>query len=283
MSLNCSRKRDRLYLMKTFQVKKYRIFSEKVSQGQCIRLAFLSDLHGFCYGVHNSQLVQAVEDACPDAVLAGGDMIVGGDFPRFESARALFLSLAERFPVYYAFGNHERRLMDNSQKYGQRIREFCEQLRGHGIQILRNGRAHIEQRDGIPLTIWGWDADLRFYRRLRTGHLDPSELERALGHPDEGAYHVLMAHNPQFGQAYFSWGADLALCGHYHGGVWRFTENRGLVAPNLHVFPAYCCGLFSRGSQHMAVSPGLGEHTIRLRIRNPRELFVLEIMHGGGV
>ena len=31
----------------------------------------------------------------------------------------------------------------------------------------------------------------------------------------------------------------------------------------------------------MVVSPGLGEHTIKLRIRNPRELIIVEIVHGG--
>lgn len=268
--------------MKNFKIKTYRIFSEKVPQEQCIRLAFLSDLHGFCYGEDNCRLVQAVENARPDAVLAGGDMMVGEPAPSLEAARALFLSLAERFPVYYAFGNHERRMMDDPGKYGYGFQEFCELLCRQGVRILRNERVQVEREDGIPLSIWGWDGEARFYKKLWTEPMDSRDLTEALGHPDDRAYHILMAHTPQYGQAYFSWGADLILCGHYHGGVWRFSENRGLAAPNLHLFPAYCCGLFRRGNQHMVVSPGLGEHSIRLRIKNPRELIVLEIVHGGG-
>lgn len=209
-------------------------------------------------------------------------MIVGKTPLCLEAARALFLSLAGRFPVYYAFGNHERRLAEETGKYGYRFQEFCGELRRRGIHILQNENIRIEREDGIPLSIWGWDGELRFYKKLRRKHMPPEYLAKTLGSPKDGAYHILMAHTPQFGQAYFSWGADLILCGHYHGGIWRFSENHGLAAPNLHLFPAYCCGMFERGSQRMVVSPGLGEHTIRLRIRNPRELIILEIAHGGG-
>lgn len=267
--------------MKNFKIKTYRIFSKKVLQEHGIRLAFLSDLHGLCYGEENCRLVQAVEDARPDAVLAGGDMMVGEPAPSLEAARALFLSLAEKFPVYYAFGNHERRLMENPEKYGREFGEFCCQLEAQGVRILRNECARLKSRDGTPLSIWGWNGERRFYKRLLAEPMEPEYLKETLGSPDDSAYHILMAHTPQYGQAYFSWGADLILCGHYHGGIWRFSENRGLAAPNFHVFPEYCCGLFSRGEQHMVVSPGLGEHTIKLRIRNPRELIIVEIVHGG--
>lgn len=267
--------------MKNFKIKTYRIFSKKVLQKHCIRLAFLSDLHGLCYGEENCRLVQAVEDAHPDAVLAGGDMMVGEPEPCLEAAGALFLSLAEKFPVYYAFGNHERRLMEDPEKYGYGFLDFYRMLEAQGVRILRNARARLKSRDGTLLSIWGWDGERRFYKRLLAEAMEPAYLAETLGRPDDGSYHILMAHTPQYGQAYFSWGADLILCGHYHGGIWRFSENRGLAAPNLHLFPKYCCGLFSRGDQHMVVSPGLGEHTIKLRINNPRELIIAEIVHGG--
>ncbi len=268
--------------MKNFKVKTYRIFSEKVPKEQSLRLAFLSDLHGFCYGKDNCRLVQAIENARPDAVLAGGDMMVGEPDTSFEAARALFLSLVERFPVYYAFGNHEGRLMENPEKYGDGIQQFCEELIRQGVRILRNDRALLERKDGIPVWIWGWEGDKRFYKRFCTQPVDSQDIGETLGNPEEEAYHILMAHTPQFGQAYFSWGADLILSGHYHGGIWRFSENRGLAAPNLHLFPAYCCGIFSRDRRYMVVSPGLGEHTIPFRIHDPRELIILEIVHGGG-
>lgn len=272
---------DRLYFMKKFEVKTYRIFSKKIGRGKSVRLAFLSDLHGVCFGGGNCRLARAVEEAGSDLVLAGGDMMVGETSPRLEAAESLLCALVEKFPVYYAFGNHERRLMDQPRKYGNQFPEFCRRLQARGVCFLCNQKAEVDVGAGIPVVLWGWDAQWRFYRKFRPVSMKEGVLETALGRPWDGAYHILLAHNPQFGQAYFAWGADLILSGHYHGGVCRFSENRGLIAPNFRLFPAYCCGLFSQGEQYMAVSPGLGEHTVRLRIHNPRELIVIEIMHGG--
>lgn len=269
--------------MKKFQTKTYQLSSDKISSGQRIRLAFLSDLHGSSFGRGNSLLVRAVEGASPDLVLVGGDMMVGKPLPHMEAARDLLLALARRFPVFYAFGNHERRMADAPQLYGDELHQFCRCLSGHGVRILRNECVRIDSIRGIPLAVWGLDMSLGFYKRFRARPMKPGYLPHLLGKPEAGIYHILLAHNPQFAPSYFGWGADLILSGHYHGGIWRFSENRGLASPNLRLFPAYCCGLFTQGRQHMVVSPGLGEHTLPLRIQNPRELIVLELVHGGDV
>ncbi len=280
-SLNCGPEHDRLYPMKKFQVKTYQILSKKVEKGRRIRLAFLSDLHGASYGRGNSRLARAVERLGPDLILVGGDMMVGEPNPRLEAAEELLRALVKKRPVYYAFGNHESRLMENPKKYGKSFPAFCRRLKARGVCFLRNQKATVDVGAGVPVTLWGWDGPRRFYRKLRSVSMEDGYLERTLGRPEPKAYHILLAHNPQFAQAYFSWGADLILAGHYHGGVCRFSENRGLLAPNFRLFPPYCCGLFSQGEQRMAVSPGLGEHTVRLRVHNPRELFAIEIAHGG--
>ena len=82
---------------------------------------------------------------------------------------------------------------------------------------------------------------------------------------------------PKYGKTYFEWGADLILSGHYHGGVVRLSEHYGLSSPQYLFLPPFCCGDFHKGDQHMIVSAGLGEHTIPLRIHNPRELLVIDI------
>lgn len=269
--------------MKKFQIKTYRILSEKISSSRPVRLVFLSDLHGLRFGKGNRRLFQAIEAARPDLVLVGGDMMVGEPSPRLGAAKELLVSLAKKFPVYYTFGNHEHRLMEKPEVYGEQFPRFYEYLKRQGVQFLNNRKVRVDIENETPLFLWGWDADRKFYRKLRPVRMDVSDLSGALGSPEEEGYHILMSHNPQFGKTYFSWGADLILSGHYHGGVWRFSENRGLIAPNFHLFPAYCCGLFSKGAQHMVVSPGLGEHTLKLRIGNPRELIVIELMHGGDV
>lgn len=268
--------------MKRFQTKTYQIPTEKI-KARPVRLAFLSDLHSLSFGKDNSALLQAVADAAPDLVLVGGDMMVGEPSPSFDVAERLLSALVKNFPVYHAFGNHEHRLMADPERYGDGFRGYRERLRGRGVEFLQNGHARVETEDGTSLVIWGWDGEARFYKKIRPAALKTEDLEWALGTLWPGAYHILLAHSPQFGKTYFSWGADLILSGHYHGGVCRFSENRGLIAPNFRLFPAYCCGSFTRGAQHMVVSPGLGEHTVPLRIHDPRELIVIELVHGGDV
>ncbi|MCI9470693.1 MAG: phosphohydrolase [Lachnospiraceae bacterium] len=267
--------------MRRFQTKTYQIFSEKIGP-RPIRLAFLSDLHNSCFGKENGQLLQAVESGAPDLVLIGGDMMIGEPSPRLDVVEELLCALVQRFPVYYTFGNHEYRLMEDPGRYGSGFQKLCERLQEQGIKILRNAHAQVDMGQGVPLVIWGWDGEKRFYRKLSPIRMEEGYLDRTLGVLDEDAYHILLAHNPQFGRSYFSWGADLILSGHYHGGVCRFSENRGLIAPNFHLFPAFCCGHFTKGRQHMVVSPGLGEHTVRLRVHDPRELIMIELVRGGG-
>nr|WP_243097127.1 hypothetical protein [Ruminococcus sp. AF46-10NS] len=98
-----------------------------------------------------------------------------------------------------------------------------------------------------------------------------------IGEPGKNGMQILLAHNPKYGNAYFDWGADMILCGHYHGGVVRLSEHHGLSCPQYLVLPPFCCGDFHRGEQHMFVSAGMGEHTIPLRIHNPRELLVIDV------
>ena len=107
--------------------------------------------------------------------------------------------------------------------------------------------------------------------------LSLTAMEEMIGTPSQPGFHVLLAHNPKYGNTYFSWGADLILSGHYHGGVLRLDQNHGLTCPQYLLFPPFCCGEFKKGKQHMIVSAGLGEHTIPVRIHNPRELVLINL------
>ena len=104
-----------------------------------------------------------------------------------------------------------------------------------------------------------------------------SEMEELMGKPDPEAINILLAHNPKYGRTYFRWGADLILSGHYHGGVLRFSRHVGAISSQFIPFPKYCCGDFYKNGKCMIVSAGLGEHTVPLRIHNPRELIFIEM------
>lgn len=103
------------------------------------------------------------------------------------------------------------------------------------------------------------------------------ELEKRFGQPDPDRITILLAHNPRYKKEYLSWGATVTFCGHYHGGVMMFGKRRGAISPDFRLFPGECGGIHKKGEHAVIVSAGLGEHTIPLRIHNPRELTILRI------
>ena len=133
------------------------------------------------------------------------------------------------------------------------------------------------EKKGIPLTICGLEPDERFYEKGRRKEGMVEELEKWFGQPDPDRITILLAHNPRYKKEYLSWGATVTFCGHYHGGVMMFGKRRGAISPDFRLFPGECGGIHKKGEHAVIVSAGLGEHTIPLRIHNPRELTILRI------
>lgn len=263
--------------MKTFRLKKYEIFSSKIKEKE-VRLAFLTDLHGLEFGEKNRELIQAVRAFSPDAVLSAGDLIIRGIPETFQAAESLLIRLAEEFPVCCSLGNHEYKVLEAEEYKDMRemYEEYEDRLKKAGISVLHNEKKRRSFGKN-QVSFYGLELPLCYYYKPKSPVLTREEMEGFVGEPDKGVFSVLLAHNPKYGNAYFSWGADLILSGHYHGGVVRLGENTGLISPQLHIFPPFCCGKFKRGEQHMLVSAGLGEHTIPVRIHNPRELLLITV------
>ena len=150
-------------------------------------------------------------------------------------------------------------------------------LTSAGICFLHNEHMAVELQ-GSDFVFHGLELPIEYYHKPNSPALSLTTMEELIGMPSQPGVHVLLAHNPKYGNTYFSWGADLILSGHYHGGILRFNENHGLTCPQYLFLPPYCCGKFTRGSHHMIVSAGLGEHTIPVRIHNPRELILVDLV-----
>ena len=238
------------------------------------RVVFLSDLHNKQFGKNNSQLLEAIEEIRPDAVLVGGDMINGKPGEKLDRAVNLLRKLKEKYPVYYANGNHEHRIKLYPETYGDEAERYAAALAELGIVPMVN--THV-QLPGINLIIYGSEIDKYFYKRFITPAMEPEYLPGLLGSPDPGAYTVLLAHNPDYFPHYARWGADLVLSGHIHGGIVRIPIwDRGLLSPNVRFFPKYDGGVFHEGDCTMILSRGLGIHTIPFRLFNPAEVIVID-------
>ena len=111
--------------------------------------------------------------------------------------------------------------------------------------------------------------------------LHQGELRRLIGRADPKAFQILLAHTPEHARAYGSWGADLVLAGHNHGGIVRLPLLGGLVSTSFRLFPKYDRGRFSVGKGEMIISAGLGSHTIPVRPFNPPEMLLITLRHQG--
>lgn len=264
-------------MKKKFIIKRYQINTEKPGvENRNLRLVFFSDMHNAVYGEHNRELLGKIRSLKPDAVLLGGDLMISKpDYP-LEPALEIVHALAAEYPVYYAMGNHEYRLKLYTEIYGNRYQKYFGRLKDTSVHLLDNQREEADLQ-GIPVAISGFSLDSSYYRRFNRRELPVSVLEEKLGRPDPARFEILLAHNPYYQKTYFEWGADLILSGHYHGGVVRIGESRGIITPDFHPFSRKCYGIKKREGQQMIVTSGLGEHTIPIRLFNPRELVILDI------
>ena len=261
--------------MKTFTTRTFEIPTSKLN-GRPVCFAVLADLHGLVFGTNHQKLYQAIMSQKPDAILIPGDMIVSRETDTLPLAASLILRLIQDIPVYYSLGNHEYKMLLKPERRESYL-NYERLLTSAGVCFLHNEQI-LTEFGNTDFTFHGLELPIKFYHKPNSPSLSLTEMEHMLGIPSDKSFHVLLAHNPKYGRTYFSWGADLTVCGHYHGGILRFGKNHGLTCPQVLLFPPFCCGDFHRGSRHMVVSAGLGEHTIPIRIHNPRELVIIKLL-----
>lgn len=258
----------------SFRVKHYEIKSEKI-RADLIRIVFLSDLHLTEHGAGNKKLISKIDELRPDVVLVGGDMVIGKENHSVDVAEGLLRTLAENYSVYCALGNHELRMKNKTERFGQMYQGYYDKLVAGGIHILDNSSEEFMiGKDAF--CVWGLSLPLNNYKRFARHELSDDTVKKYLGMADKEKYNILLAHHPRFAQSYFDWGADLILSGHIHGGVMRLGK-RAVISPDFQVFPKYGYGHFQEQEKHMLISGGLGEHTVPFRIFNPKELLCIDI------
>ncbi len=260
------------------------------------RIAFLSDLHNACSEAETREILSRIAREKPDLILCGGDMIVARNRQPVNAAARFMKRLSSRMPVYLGTGNHEYRARIYPEVYGDMYEQYRALLADTKVVFLEDSYADVdvplhgrpeEKNEGtaasgntsgtIPVRILGFDLPAEYYSRFRRHTLDVETMREHIGSPDPERVNILLAHNPRYMDTYMDWGADLVLCGHYHGGMVRLWGHRGLVSPDLVPFSGKCYGHFEKGESHAIVTSGCGEHTVPIRIHNPREIVSAEI------
>ena len=238
------------------------------------RTVVLSDLHKKVFGPGNSALIKAATDLKPDAFFITGDM-VSRSVKNFDTLKPLITELRETAPVYYSLGNHETDMANINLKLYKELIAFLKE----NCTLLDNATAVIE-KDDVKIRVSGLTIyqecykNNGSYRNLRG--LSDEEIHNFLGEkPDPECVNILLAHNPNFLDAYAKYGCDLVLSGHVHGGCVRLPFIGGVLSPERKFFPKYSLGKYTEKNTTMIVTSGLG----KFRLFNPPEIVVIDLIN----
>ena len=256
-----------------FKINNYRISSNKLKRS--LRFVMFSDLHECTHGKENEAIFAAIRRINPEFIVIAGDMVDAERQGNCEEVMETLRKLSGEFPVYFGVGNHERFLLNDNKKLPAQKERFAKGLEGSPVKLLRN---ETELLKDANIRITGLDLPLWYYRKTFIELLDKENLEVFVGKADNENFNILIAHDPDHFRAYASWGADLVLSGHVHGGIIGLGGNRGLISPKIRLFPKYCAGKYVCEDTSMLVSRGLGNHTINFRFNNPPEIMVINLI-----
>lgn len=259
--------------LRCVKITTYDIEDDKISEDKTV--VFLSDYHEA--KIINEKIVSAVDKVSPDVILVGGDMINGFEHEGLvESSAVLLNKLVEKYPVYYAYGNHESKLIDVAPDVWKKYQESL----SSDIKYLLNDSVSL----GGNIRVYGLNIPREFYKRgFGFPRLTKKEIEELLGEKSKNEFGVLLGHAPDFIEGYTSWGADLSLSGHFHGGMVRLPLLGGMVSPRLLLLPRYDYGIYEENSKIEIVTNGLGQHSIKLRINNIPEIVQVNLKKPKGV
>lgn len=234
----------------------------------------ISDLHSKEFGKDNRRLIKSIDELEPDLIAITGDMI-----NRKETDYSVFYelvaNLVDKYPIYYIVGNHEQNLDEEV------LEEMLDYIEGLGVQVLDNEKVTIE-KDGEAINLYGLWFHLRYYRDLSNEYTEDyyfgtKQIKKILGRAEEEDFNILLAHNPVYFDTYSTWGADLTLSGHMHGGMVRIPFVGGLFSPEQEFFPEYDGGIYEDGYNTMIVSRGLGSGKAGFRFFNKPELVLITL------
>ena len=257
----------------------YEIETEKFPAGKRLRLLVLSDLHDRVYGPENEKLLDLMRSCEPDAILLTGDILTASRKKDPNQVFAFLTKSSKIAPVYYAPGNHERKIKEKKETFGILYDVFRRTLKQNQICYLENEKTDLDEN----VCLYGLDLDLKYFPKLPYKNKKPiytaEEMEEDLGKMDPSRYNIILAHSPRYFNAYASSGADLVLSGHYHGGAVRIPKLGGVISPQFVFFPEYDKGVYKKENTEMIVSSGCGSHKVHLRLFNKPEVMVVDI-HG---
>ncbi len=227
-----------------------------------LTLAIAADLHN---RPHHA-VIAALQSAHPDVILIPGDLMDDVHLENPDSSGYEFLrACAAMAPTFYSLGNHELACYHKGNPWRHPIprplsQAVKQRIAQSGAILLDN-----EECEWNGLRICGLTSGIN-------GKENKPSAEALARFAAGTGTRVLLCHHPEYFIPFIQ-KTDIALtvCGHAHGGHWRFF-GRGIYSPGQGLFPKYTSGVIEN---RCIISRGLGNHTIIPRICNPTELVLV--------
>lgn len=234
------------------------------------RFVLISDLHDKVYGSQNDKVIDAVHKINPDFIVLAGDLVTSQVNEDMTPGIELVKALSSRYRIYYGLGNHESKMQEDTERFGDKFDQLMRAVDGRNVRVLQNESVDLPEYN-IRMT--GLDLALDYFAHFRIKKMKENYLQETLPECDDRKCNILIAHNPDYFEDYARWGAQLVLSGHVHGGIMRLPVLGGVIAPSYKIFPKYDGGVYRSGAAVMLLGRGLGSHTLPFRFFNPAELY----------
>lgn len=185
----------------------YKIDTDKLSDGQKLRIAMISDLHmGTTMDIDDLQRhADKINAENPNVFVLVGDIVDESTTKaQMEKTFEILSKVKARDGVYYVYGNHDRATYSSSPNFAPY--ELAAAIENSGIKILQDETAELE---GYVL-VGREDNSMGFDSRKTM-----SELIKNI---DTDKYIVNLDHQPLDLEENAKLGIDLQLSGHTHGG-----------------------------------------------------------------
>lgn len=226
-----------------------------------IKIAVISDLHGYNFGKNNSKIIDSVKELSPDLIFCLGDMYSRGQLNKIDDTADLLGQLGRITDVYVVTGDH-----DTDEAYKQRLKTI------NNVVLLDYVKEDITV-NGNKLAVYGID---------NVYYSATFDLINEFAPPTDDKVNILLSHIPSF-EHFGDFGFDLICCGDTHGGMIRLPFLDGLYF-NGYLIPKLTYkgiitdkGLYKFNSTNLLVTSGLGNYPLPLRFNNRPEICLITI------
>lgn len=245
--------------MNTVHKTQYTVTSKELSRDY--RVVFLSDTH---YGtIQDPELLKEKVDDInalnPDFVILGGDIVEEGtDKAEMTEVFETLGKIDSTYGTFFVYGNHDRQRYTSDPEYTEE--ELAQTINQNGITILKENFVDI----GDDILLVG--------REDLSARDERLEADALLNGADTDRFILVADHQPNNVKSNTSYGADLQLSGHTHGGQMLPLGWMSFM------YNGYVYGQYQEVDTDVIVSSGFAGWGFSIRTQGISEYVVVDLL-----